>query len=754
MGPLPLRISSKERNARKASVADSESQFKKFTKSALSCSDGIPGGRGEVRPHLLAVPSGPLEYLTKFWFETKLNQNLRFNIKDYTTQRKDRPGKFGGGLAVLIKTLEIKFKEIAYNQRKPRESTTEAQAIDIYLSDKTIPILNVYNHDNTSINTGLIETLSEASSDIAIILSDFNAKRPTWGSPVQDNKEKLEELCNEELNHSTIDKKLEKFSLNIAPTTQWKILKSAISDHRPILTTIKFKIENFQQNKRTLEKIFTEKLEELCNEELNHSTIDKKLEKFSLNISKAAKVSIRRGRRKDLKVKSKMSPGDALIFGQMIKHFGDEAKNQLLRILKISWQTGKRHFLPGLMKDQPYDTIIQRIKLYLVPKKKVIPQRCRFLKRNQQEGESISEYLRELKLLAINCNFGDMLGTMMRDRFVAEIKLESLQKKLLQEHDDVTLDKVLQWQSRIDSNIEELTRECRVCQESASMPPAIISEWTWPEKPWHRLQLDLADNGRQFVSGEFEQFTKMNGIRHTKTSPYNPSTNGLAERDIAFPQTVIKEFPRGTANEEKFKIKIFEFNTKMRNPREVFHEAVRRQEQFTTGCEVYFRNYETGPKRSGPAAVHVPSCTPKPEPAAVQVPVRSPRPQRARKPPDRLEREERVNACEDWLLNIHEDPNFLTEGITDDETWVYGYDPETKRQSSPWLPENDPKPKKAIMSKSKTKVLLDKSVPNANDIQVCLHCECYSEQFCRNCKHESRQICSYCECYSGQVCRY
>ncbi|UYV76610.1 hypothetical protein LAZ67_14001440 [Cordylochernes scorpioides] len=34
------------------------------------------------------------------------------------------------------------------------------------------------------------------------------------------------------------------------------------------------------------------------------------------------------------------------------------------------------------------------------------------------------------------------------------------------------------------------------------MPPATISEWTWPEKPWHRLHLDLAGNQRSFLSEE------------------------------------------------------------------------------------------------------------------------------------------------------------------------------------------------------------------------------------------------------------
>ncbi|UYV70278.1 hypothetical protein LAZ67_7002357 [Cordylochernes scorpioides] len=123
------------------------------------------------------------------------NYSPYYLLPGHTTLRKDRPGTFGGGLAVLIKTLEIKFKEISYNQNKPTESTTEAQAIKIYLTDKAIPIINVYHHDNTSINTGLIETLSEASSDIAIILGDFNAEIPTWGSPVQDNKgQQVEEM--------------------------------------------------------------------------------------------------------------------------------------------------------------------------------------------------------------------------------------------------------------------------------------------------------------------------------------------------------------------------------------------------------------------------------------------------------------------------------------------------------------------------------------------------------------------------------
>ena len=39
-------------------------------------------------------------------------------------------------------------------------------------------------------------------------------------------------------------------------------------------------------------------------------------------------------------------------------------------------------------------------------------------------------------------------------------------------------------------------------------------------------------NGSQFTSGEFEQFTRANGIRHIKSAPYHAASNGQVERFI------------------------------------------------------------------------------------------------------------------------------------------------------------------------------------------------------------------------------
>ena len=46
------------------------------------------------------------------------------------------------------------------------------------------------------------------------------------------------------------------------------------------------------------------------------------------------------------------------------------------------------------------------------------------------------------------------------------------------------------------------------------------------------------------------------------------------------------------------------------------------------------------------------------------------------------QKQQRLDVCLDLKENAVNDPSFLSNVITDDETWVYAYDPETKTQSS------------------------------------------------------------------------
>ena len=66
----------------------------------------------------------------------------------------------------------------------------------------------------------------------------------------------------------------------------------------------------------------------------------------------------------------------------------------------------------------------------------------------------------------------------------------------------------------------------------------------------------------------------------------------------------------------------------------------------------------------------------------------------------------RVNFSHEVLDRVSVDENFLKTIVTGDETWVYGYDFEIKAQSSQWVGQGSPRPKKARMSRSIMKVML------------------------------------------------
>ncbi|XP_033733598.1 uncharacterized protein K02A2.6-like [Pecten maximus] len=140
------------------------------------------------------------------------------------------------------------------------------------------------------------------------------------------------------------------------------------------------------------------------------------------------------------------------------------------------------------------------------------------------------------------------------------------------------------WWPGIDTDIEHVCKSCTGCQEVKHAPPAApIHPWEWPSIPWQRIHIDFAgpfldmmffvavdahskwpevvpmktttaektvevmreifsrngvpaqvvsDNGPQFVSEHFSNFMRCNGIKHTTSAPYHPSTNGLAERFV------------------------------------------------------------------------------------------------------------------------------------------------------------------------------------------------------------------------------
>jgi len=140
------------------------------------------------------------------------------------------------------------------------------------------------------------------------------------------------------------------------------------------------------------------------------------------------------------------------------------------------------------------------------------------------------------------------------------------------------------WWPGMDQAIEAMVKACVACQSVKSAPAAApLHPWVWPAKPWQRIHIDFAgpfrgsmflvvvdahskwpevrelrvttaaktievlrqlfsayglpeqlvtDNGPQFTSEEFALFAKQNVIKHIRTSPYLPASNGAAERFV------------------------------------------------------------------------------------------------------------------------------------------------------------------------------------------------------------------------------
>ena len=84
----------------------------------------------------------------------------------------------------------------------------------------------------------------------------------------------------------------------------------------------------------------------------------------------------------------------------------------------------------------------------------------------------------------------------------------------------------------------------------------------------------------------------------------------------------------------------------------------------------------------------------------------------------REHQKERRHDSREMVELINSDPAVPNALVTNDESWIYCYDPMTKRQSSQWKHAASPRPKKARQSKSTHKLLMIPLFDNTGTIYM------------------------------------
>ncbi len=88
---------------------------------------------------------------------------------------------------------------------------------------------------------------------------------------------------------------------------------------------------------------------------------------------------------------------------------------------------------PTKPTDKTFQELVKTLSTHYSPASTEVMQRFRFNSRARKDGETIADYVAELRKLAEGCNYGDSLKKMLRDRLVWVVKNPTIQKKLLAE---------------------------------------------------------------------------------------------------------------------------------------------------------------------------------------------------------------------------------------------------------------------------------------------------------------------------------
>lgn len=88
---------------------------------------------------------------------------------------------------------------------------------------------------------------------------------------------------------------------------------------------------------------------------------------------------------------------------------------------------------PVKLGNKTFDELVKLLKDRFKPEPSEIVQRFKFNSSGRKPGESVMAYVAVLRKLAQDCNYGDKLSEMLRDRLVCGFGDDCIQRRLLSE---------------------------------------------------------------------------------------------------------------------------------------------------------------------------------------------------------------------------------------------------------------------------------------------------------------------------------
>lgn len=119
------------------------------------------------------------------------------------------------------------------------------------------------------------------------------------------------------------------------------------------------------------------------------------------------------------------------------------------------------NFAKGESEDD-IQCVLQKFENHFGTKPNITVRRFKFFTRNQDERETIDEYVTALRLLSQNCEFGDLQESLLRDKIVCGITNNTVRDRLLRT-DELTLAKAIQV-----CQAAEISKEEGLCIEGGS----------------------------------------------------------------------------------------------------------------------------------------------------------------------------------------------------------------------------------------------------------------------------------------------